>query len=150
MISESFLIALAMVETGNHVNWLEYTPEMLLRSTDCWVMGDGGKALGPFQIHKITVEEANRILKIKGCSPIYKERDRLDYYMSRSITATVLAYYRDLWAARGIKLSYADLAAMHRWGPSRWKPARTYALRIDRVRAKKIKNYMQELALSGD
>jgi len=136
-----------MVESGNCVNWLEYTPEMLLHSTDCWVMGDGGKAVGPFQIHKIYLLDANEILKSKGCPPIFKSVDRLDYYMSRSITTTVLSYYRDIWAGKGIKMSDADLCAMHRWGPTRWKPNRTYALQIDRVRACKLKNYMLELAL---
>jgi len=54
-----------------------------------YVVGDGGRAIGHFQIHKIMVKEVNRLLG----SNVYKYTDRNDSIKSREM----FEIYQNYW-----------------------------------------------------
>lgn len=84
-VSEKLLDAIEQVESGgNHK-----------------AVGDGNKAVGAYQLHKIYVDEANRI---KG-RQIFTYADRLDRNKSREITRTVLNYYQTKHGLTDIQVS---------------------------------------------
>ena len=56
-------------------------------------IGDGGKAVGILQIHPITVEDANRILKRKA----FKLEDRYSVEKSIEIFYTITNHYTPDW-----------------------------------------------------
>jgi len=59
-------------------------------------IGDGGKAVGCLQIHKIMVDDVNRIqsLKFKDCSEdYYQYKDRLNRITSRMMCEDYLNHY---------------------------------------------------------
>jgi len=126
MITEAFLMALIMVESGNRD-----------------VPGDNGKAQGVLQIHTITVKEANRIIGIKGLPKCFKPSDRHDRTASKRVCKIVLEYHGARWKRRGHIMTPADYAAMWRFGPTAWKPSLTTKHAIDRDRAKAIEKYMK-------
>lgn len=128
MITRTFLLALALVESG-----LQDIP------------GDDGKAQGPFQLHSIAVKEANRIARLKGLPLRFQPDDRHEYGTSMVITVFILDYWSKHWAKKGHAMTQADLCALHRWGPSRWRPGRTDSTELDRNRTKKLNLYLSEL-----
>jgi len=127
MITEAFLMALIMIESGGKD-----------------VSGDNGQAQGVLQIHTITVREANRIIGIKGLPPCFKDADRHDRTASKLMCKIVLEYHGARWKRKGHTMSPADYAAMWRWGPTAWKPSITSKKAIDRKRAKAIEKYMKK------
>lgn len=97
---DSLLDAIAAVESNNTAN----------------AVGDGGKAVGAYQLHAAYVRECNRVAKTA-----YTAADRADAAKSREITRQVLTYWgkrleRDL----GRAATPAEIAKIHngfRW----WK-----------------------------
>jgi hypothetical protein len=72
---------------------------------DAAAVGDGGRAVGPYQLWPVAVEEANRIVGRK----VWTAADRSNPQMARAITRTLLAHhYR-----RGVT-GAVDLACRHR------------------------------------
>lgn len=69
------------------------------------VTGDGGKAHGAYQIHKIYVDDVNRILGRKA----YTYADRMDRKKSRQMVTVYLNHY-------GKGLSLIDKARIHNGG----------------------------------
>ena len=127
MITRTFLLALALIESGNQD-----------------ISGDAGAAQGPFQLHTVSVAEANRIVALKGLPALFIDDDRHDYHASMIMTKIILDYWSKHWAKKGYAMTHADLAAMHRFGPTAWKPSITSKKAIDRKRAKAIEKYMKK------
>ncbi len=73
---EDLLDAIRLVETGG-----ELDPDNAI--------GDHGKAIGAYQLHKIYVRDANRILGFD----IYSYEDRWDRAKSREMTSIVIQHY---------------------------------------------------------
>ena len=126
MVTYAFLWCLAFVESGN---------------TDA--VGDAGKAVGPFQMWKVSVNEANRIIGLHGLPAMFEYDDRHDYLMSRAMAKIILEHWGRHWEKKGYTMTHADYAAMWRYGPSAWKPAKTALNAIDRRRAEVIKKYLE-------
>lgn len=93
--------AIAYVESKHHWN----------------ASGDGGKAIGYLQIHKIYVDDVNRILGINR----YTYEDRWDPEKSREMTRIYLRHYATI-KRLGHEPTYIDYAAIHNAGPRgfRW------------------------------
>lgn len=95
-------------------------------------VGDNGKAIGAYQIHKIYVDDVNRILELNGWT--IKSRtldfpeelkwvthgDRWDRDKSREMTRIYLANYCNA-AVLGRTSTYEDMARIHNGGPDGWK-----------------------------
>jgi hypothetical protein len=90
---------LAVLETGG-----ERDPDQAI--------GDGGKAVGRYQIHPIMVREANRILG----KEVFTLEDRTDRYASERIARTYLAY----WLPRrfGDDVQPQHMAMLWKGGPN--------------------------------
>ena len=124
MITRQFLLALALIESGNKD-----------------VPGDGGLAQGPFQIHPVMVKEVNRILRY----PVFNLRDRHDYEASRYMAMTYLHYWSNhLRRKHGWEFSHADLAALWRWGPTQYRPGCATKTRLDVQRTRKLQTMMKQ------
>lgn len=76
-------------------------------------VGDGGNAVGAYQIHKIYVDDVNRIAGTN-----YTYDDRLDERKSREMVKIYLTHY-------GKGLSEFDLCRLHVGGPDGHKQACT-------------------------
>lgn len=87
-------------------------------------VGDNGKAVGLFQIHKIYVDDVNRILGY----PAFAYADRLDPQKSRSMISVYLRHY-------GKNKSLDDMARIHNGGPRGYKKKSTlrYCQKVRRV-----------------
>ena len=127
MMLIEIIMALALVESGNRD-----------------IPGDNGKAQGILQIHTITVDEANRIIGMKGLPKCFPPSDRHDSKAARLMCKIVLEYWGKRWAKRGHTMSPADYAAMWRFGPSAWKPSKTLSTKIDRRRAEQMREFMKK------
>ena len=101
---------------------------------DANAVGDNGKAVGSFQLHKIYVEDVNRILigwkrqlgeQIKeaggkglgGWFIPYTYKDRFDRRYSREMSSVYLMYYNPSSAENEIEA----MARIHNGGPDGWK-----------------------------
>lgn len=88
-------------------------------------IGDGGDAIGSYQIHKIYVDDVNRILKKEGYSKKYDYADRLDSFSSRVMTIIYCGYWHNEYfpdkyfgVKSSIDLETAErLARIHNGGP---------------------------------
>jgi hypothetical protein len=89
---ERCLDALKLVESG----W---------RSDHATCVGDGGKAVGSYQIHPITVREANRIAGYE----LFSLEDRKSYAKSRELARYILAWHKK----RNPRLT--DVQLMSKW-----------------------------------
>ncbi len=106
---DDLLNAIEQVESGGDAN----------------AVGDGGAAVGSFQIHKIYVDDVNRIQLAKheerhmGYLP-YKYHWRKDRNISRDMVSIYLRYYATM---RRIdrKPTAEDMARIHNGGPNGWK-----------------------------
>ena len=125
MITRAFLLALAMIESGNRD-----------------IPGDNGFAQGPFQMHTIMVDEANRIVELKGLPKMFIHEDRHDYHASAIMAKIVLDYWSKHWAKKGHTMTYPDMVAFWRWG-SPWTPDKTDSTQLDRDRGEKITKIMK-------
>jgi len=121
--ADAFADAVADVESGGE-------PEHL-RDT---CVGDGGAALGRYQIHEIFVRECNRILG----RAVYIPADRTDPVKARDMTILHATHY---WQRlRGLERTYRNLYRIHNGGPSgHRKPAtEANARKFDRAMASRI------------
>jgi len=139
MVTKSFLMALAMIESGNRD-----------------IPGDNGLAIGPLQIQEIYMAEVNRITEYPvfitcehdrngNCleSPCHDDRHSL----KASLEATKI--YLIYWSARlrrrhGWEFSYNDLCALHRYGSTKYRPNSHKKTLIDRIRSRKLKALMMQ------
>jgi hypothetical protein len=122
-INDKFLIGLAIVESGNDPN---VKP------------GDGGRAIGVYQIHKIYVREANRLLKL----PVFDYSLRSDPRASRYMVKVVLPFWARYHEKRGYKIDYPALVSLHRHPCAAWTP-KYMDCDLERDRTKKILNHMK-------
>jgi len=128
MITRAFLLALAMIESGNQD-----------------IPGDGGLAQGPLQMHSISVAEANRIIMLKGLPLLFQDSDRHELVASMIMTKIIMTHWAKHWLKKGHKMTNADFVAFHRWGPSQWKPNKTGSTKIDFDRSSKLKTILGDV-----
>ena len=85
-------------------------------------VGDNGKAVGLLQLHKIYVDDVNRILGKNR----YSYMDRWNPKKSVEMTVVYLKHYGNRYERlTGKKASYEILARIHNGGPNGWKKAGT-------------------------
>lgn len=86
---------------------------------DAGAVGDNGEAVGSFQIHKIYVDDVNRIIWLNLMRiPTFKYEDRRSKEKSRLMTTIYLEY----WGGPYIDyLKLEKLARIHAGGPAGWK-----------------------------
>ena len=100
-VSGRLLHALKMAESGNRSR----------------AIGDGGKAVGVLQLHKVYVDDANRIIGKK----VYTYADRYDVKKSEEMTKVVLTHYGKCYERKtGKRCTDEVLARIHNRGYSRW------------------------------
>ena len=114
--------------------------EQIESSGDPDAVGDNGAAVGSYQIHKIYVDDVNRILKgwkrqvneqiesaehrgIGGWFVPYSYEDRRNRNYSRDMAEVYLTYYTPLDDDYNIDLEKA--ARIHNGGPDGWKKKAT-------------------------
>jgi hypothetical protein len=94
-----------------------------------YTQGDGGRAVGPYQLWKIYVDDVNRIAKTD-----YTYADRMDETKSREMVTFYLNHY-------GKGKTVLEMAAIHCAGPDGWR-------QMDEPKVKayieKVKSYLQE------
>ena len=85
-----------------------------------YTVGDGGKAVGPYQLWKVYVDDVNRIAGTK-----YTYADRMDEKKSREMVKIYLSHY-------GNRLTELEMARIHNGGPKGHKKQSTvkYAEKI--------------------
>ena len=88
-------------------------------------VGDGGNAVGSFQIHKIYVDDVNRIYRInhkdKYSSPLqYKSHHRRSAVCSRWMARAYLKHYATKERI-GREPTFEDMARIHNAGPDGWR-----------------------------
>lgn len=90
-------------------------------SRNAKAVGDKGKAVGLLQLHKIYVDDVNRILGKKK----YSYADRWNPQKSVEMTVIYLKHYgRRYERLTGKKATYEVLSKIHNGGPNGWeKPA---------------------------
>ena len=101
VVSDRLLDAIMQVESGGRAD----------------VVGDKGEAIGAYQLHRIYVDEVNRILYItskrKNAIDTYGYADRLDRDKSRSMTLIYLTY----WAKYHKLTDPAQICRLHNGSP---------------------------------
>lgn len=113
-IKEDLLRAIAKVESSNKV----------------YAIGDNGKALGLYQLHKVYIEDVNRFSTKK-----YKHTDAFDAKISREIVRQYLTKYGKQYEMKEKKkATYEVLARIHNGGPDGYKKTSTISY------WKKVKN----------
>ena len=124
MVTDQFLAALAMVEYGGKGQ----APA-----------GDGGRAVGPYQIHEIYRMEANRILR----GPVFGSDDRKGYRPSREMSRVVLSFWAKYHRDRGVRITPAVLCSLHRHPGEAWS-TRWLKTPLERGRTKRLKVFMNK------
>ena len=100
-VSDNLLSALKMAESGNRSH----------------AIGDGGKAVGVLQLHKIYVDDANRIIGYAK----YKYADRYGIKKSEEMVKVVLTHYGKHYERKtGKRCTDEVLARIHNRGYSQW------------------------------
>lgn len=100
-VSDKLLHALKMAESGCKSN----------------AIGDNGKAVGILQLHKVYVDDANRIVGYKK----YNYNDRYDVLKSEEMTRIVLTHYGKRYERKtGKRCTDEILARIHNRGYSQW------------------------------
>jgi hypothetical protein len=124
-----FLDLLGYVESGNN---------------DAAV-GDGGKALGRYQLHKEYVDECNRIASLEYGHEIqpWSYEDRL----SPQRSGAMVVKWTGHWVAKmekkcHIVMTNQDRLSLHRWGPTKWCP-KCNEHPVDVSRWEKAKQYLE-------
>lgn len=80
--------------------------------------GDGGRAIGPLQIHRVAVEDANRILGFRRFR--WEDCQRLE--PSLEVATVILTYYGERLPNPATE---RDLARIWNGGPNGWKEKAT-------------------------
>lgn len=101
---ERFLDCLASVESGGN-------PQAI---------GDGGRAVGIFQLWKIYVDDVNRIIG----KPQFDYADRLNPDKSRAMVKVYLNHYATE-KRLGRPATFEDMARIHNGGPNGYKKSST-------------------------
>lgn len=115
-VPEKLLNAISVVESSKKAN----------------AVGDGGKALGLFQLHRIYVRDVNNILGRK----CYSYSDRLNPNKSKDMTVIYLKHYGRAYERKtGKPATLEVLARIHNGGPNGWaKPAtKEYWLKVKKA-----------------
>lgn len=115
------LIAFLCVLTALSVNAVEISDKLLhalkMAESGCKsdAIGDKGKAVGILQLHKVYVDDANRIVGYKK----YSYNDRYDVRKSEEMTRIVLTHYGKHYERKTGKRCTAEvLARIHNRGYS--------------------------------
>ncbi len=111
---ERLLDAIAQVESGNRSN----------------AVGDKGRAIGAYQIHRAYWKDGTRILRVK-----WSYTDAFDRQKARSVARAYLRHY-------GKGKSLIDLARIHNGGPRGYKKRATlaYAKKVQTLLRRKSRN----------
>ena len=107
-----FYEALRFVESSNGLN----------------IVGDEEEAIGVYQLHKIYVEDVNRIY-----GTTYSYNDRWDKNKSHEIVVLYLKHYRKVFERKYKRpITVIELAAIHNGGPYGYKnkKAKEYGRRV--------------------
>ena len=89
-------------------------------------IGDNGKAVGAYQLHKVYVDDVNKIIKNKGFKTRFTYNDRFNAHKSRVMTLIYLKHYGKVYERKtGKKASLEVLARIHNGGPSGYKKQAT-------------------------
>lgn len=100
-VSDKLLHALKMAESGSRSH----------------ATGDNGNAIGILQLHKVYVDDANRIIGYKK----YTYNDRYDIRKSEEMTRIVLTHYGKCYERKtGKPCTDEVLARIHNRGYSQW------------------------------
>ena len=100
-VSDKLLLALKMAESGCKSD----------------AIGDNGKAVGILQLHKVYVDDANRIVGYNR----YSYSDRYDVRKSEEMTRIVLTHYGKHYERKtGKRCTDEMLARIHNRGYSQW------------------------------
>ena len=117
------LIAFLCVLTAFSVNAVEVSDKLLhalkMAESGCKsdANGDRGKAVGILQLHKVYVDDANRIVGYKK----YSYNDRYDVRKSEEMTRLVLTHYGKHYKRITCKRCTDEiLARIHNRGFSQW------------------------------
>lgn len=117
------LIAFLCVLTALSLNAVEVSDRLLcalkMAESGCKsdAIGDNGKAVGILQLHKVYVDDANRIIGYKK----YSYNDRYDVRKSEEMTRIVLTHYGKHYERKtGKRCTNEVLARIHNRGYSRW------------------------------
>lgn len=117
------LIAFLCVLTALSVNAVEVSDRLLhalkMAESGCKsdAIGDRGKAVGILQLHKVYVDDANRIVGYKK----YSYNDRYDVSKSEEMARIVLTHYgRHYERKTGKRCTDEVLARIHNRGYSQW------------------------------
>lgn len=122
-VNEDVLHAISYVESGQ----------------DSKAIGDNGQAVGSFQIHRIYVREANRILK----AYVFDYSLRSDPEASEEMARVVLTYWGNYFEKKGYRIGPAELCSIHRHPNSRWSP-KYMESDLEKGRTKKLKAYLNK------
>ena len=112
---------------------------------DANAVGDNGKAIGSFQLHKIYVDDVNRISRLRHIDK-YSYPSQWKYYHreSRPCSRTMVREYLKYYATKeriGRSPTLEDMARIHNGGPAGWrkKSTKKYWLKVkNRMAAKYI------------
>jgi len=100
-------------------------------------IGDGGKAIGCGQIHKVCIDDVNRILKERKSKIRYSYEDRKSPTKSKEIMKIYLSYYGAHYEhTTGKKVDSYILSRIWNGGPNGWKKVATLAY------ARKVHKYI--------
>ncbi len=86
---------------------------------DSNAVGDNGNAIGAYQIHKIYVDDLNRILK--GTLFSYTYEDRWDREKSRGMTSIYITHYGIGIVTPLTQSMLETMARIHNSGPDGWR-----------------------------
>lgn len=101
---------------------------------DPTAIGDGGDAVGIFQIHKIYVDDVNRIAKTS-----YTYEDRFSVKKSTEMIEIYLNHYSKVYKNKTGKEATNEVKArIHNGGPNGWSKKSTERY------WKRVKKYLQE------
>ena len=97
-------------------------------------VGDGGRALGALQMHKIAVDEANRIGRFVGSPIRFTYEDRKDIKKCRQMSARILSFNIKRFRHRyGRKPSAREVMKAWRFTNIFKDPGPNYTRKIDRI-----------------
>ena len=131
-----FLIFTLIVKTCCILHAIEYKNDHVfyealrfVESSDgLKLIGDGRKAIGVYQLHKIYIDDVNRIY-----GTTYSHADRWDKSKSHEIVILYLSHYRKVFEKKYKRpINVVELAAIHNGGPQgyRNKKALNYGRKV--------------------
>ena len=135
IILKLVIISIIIIKTGYTLYASDYKNDHIfykalrfVESKNLNTVGDNGKAIGVYQIHKIYIDDVNRIYGTK-----YSYDNRWDKNKSHEIVVLYLNYYRKVFERKYKRqITVIELAAIHNGGPQGYKKlkAREYGSRV--------------------